>query len=263
MMAGGNVPALLDRGHEVEWIIHTKKGEKEVLEKIIEGYIRSNLSFSVEEYDGTEEQMFGALIRKVINRKMILASPDMYFGNGAIDNLVKCSEGNNFCIAVPHIRVNDKEFIDRIGDEAVSNPELVAVGMGCLHRSWSQAFIDAPTNNCTDSGSFVRSVAENLWVSTFRIPTLFLVNIEESDLKALESYYYYDHRWPEKLIAEKRFKYIGSSDVFFAVELTSPNNNVPQLKGNSHWNDTYKSTLGHCETNRNFLVTMRGQHKRV
>lgn len=195
---------------------------------------------------------------------MFLASPDVFFGNGSLNNLLSYGARKDVCIAALHVRVDRDRFLKWIKDVEgeVSNPVLATKGMEMLSQSWASSFIDQNRNCSWHAGTAVQKIKDKLWAVSFRIPTVYLARLNQSDLNYFSNncdYGHWDHSWPEHLIKDNRYKFSGSSDLFFAVELTAPENNQATCRDNDLWNDECINKKLHSETNRNFLAIIRGE----
>ena len=256
----GNIPRLVAEGHEIRYYIYTRSDHnvQRVRKTEIEG-VQIEV-FDFQEIDNHK------LLQKIIeqsigqNAKLLFMSPDYFIGNGSIYNICKYTSNDNMCISALHMRVDYDKFLGIMNttDREISNPELVTLAMDNLHKSWGEAFIDVPSNNAYYSGSSIQPIADKLWSVCFRIPTVFLAKFEPDDLRELSQFDYWDWEWPAFLIENSRYKYIGSSDMFFAVELTKTDVNIPTVEHYRRWSDDFHCHKMHSEVNRHFLAIVRG-----
>lgn len=258
----GNIPFLIEAGYQVEYTIYTRQdGEIDRLKEIARDNSRDGLEIKLEVIqNGNNYELLRKYISNGINVKSLFLNPDFFFGDGSLRNIIAYQFKNNMCLAALHVRVDYDKFQDRITAIGgnISNPQLVTIAMNCLHKSWGESFASESTNNCNASGSTTQQLTANLWAVTFRIPTIFLTNFTQPDISAISAFDHWDHVWPTKLMEDHRFKFIGSSDVFFAVELTKADNNIPAVQHNMQWNDNFHANTHHSEVNRNFLAIVRG-----
>lgn len=264
LMQRGNIPHLIANGYEVDYTIYTQDNtDVDRLKGVVKKYDRNGVNFEVKGLYGQDN---GGLLREIIrsgldnDAPVLFLNPDYFFCDDALKNLIAYKFKNNTCLAISHVRVNDNEFLEKISKVKgnVPAPKLVSMAMECLHQSWSESFVNEERNNSFTSGSALQQIANKLWVATFRIPTVFMAKFNESDLEFLQRFDQWDHEWPTKLIDENRYKFVGSSDFFFAVELTSPQQNIPEVRDGQIWNDDFHVNRPHAEVNRNFVVTFRG-----
>lgn len=261
----GNIPHLVKEGYDIEYVIYTKENEDiEKLEGVVARNRGKGFNFVINARYGNDN---GAMIREMIELGMerdafvFSLNPDFFFCDNALKNLVSYKFKNKMCVAATHVRVNDSEFLDKISKVKgnVSAPKLVNMAMECLHPSWKDSFVSNDSNNSWITGSALQQISEKMWVATFRIPTVFFAKFEPSDHQFFTRFDLWDHQWPTKLMEENRFKFNGSSDFFFAVELTKTGESIPQCEEGKLWNDDFHVGTKHAEVNRNFLVTLRGQ----
>ena len=261
LMQEGNIPALLEEGYEIRYYIYTMNDEHLArVKKIKIKGVRIEV-FDFTEMDNTK--LLHAMIDQSIgqNERLLFISPDYFVGNGSIYNIVTYNSNDNLCIAALHMRVDYDKFLNVIKQTqgTISNPQLVDLAMRNLHKSWRESFVNEESNNSFFSGSAVQTITDKLWSVTFRIPTVFLAKFQASDREDLPKFDHWDWEWPAKLIEQKRYKSIGSSDMFFAVELTKTRENIPGVQPGSKWNDEFRVEKPHSKVNRNFLTILRGE----
>jgi hypothetical protein len=258
-----NIPKLLKEGVAITFFIYTEKSDVERLIGLVDKW----------KIDGIVFKVFGlkraALHHKLFqdcagsDKPMFFVSPDFFFSNGSIYNMASIKYKGAMCIAAAHVRVETEPFLRLLKEDAgeISSARLVSIAMKMPHQSLSGAFIDKDCNGSRHGGFAIQRIGnENLWAMTHRLPTPFIVNMQADDLPFLKIFGAYDHSWPSKLIKEKRYKYVGSSDVFFAVELTQADMNSVNMLPDSLWNDESDQRDKHNEVNRNFLPILRGEN---
>ena len=261
----GNIPWLIENGYDVEYLVFTKDDDSVAkIGAVIERNEREGFRFAVERFnEATNNSLLKEIIRKGIETgaRVLFLNPDYYFSENALQHLVSYKSKNNMCVAATHVRVNDSAFkgaLDHVKGD-ISAPKLVSMAMTCLHDSWGKSFVNEDENNSFISGSAIQPVGDNLWTVSFRIPTVFMANFQQSDMDFLQRFDLYDHEWPCELIKDQRFKFAGSSDFFFAVELTREFTNTPSTERGRLWNDDFHVSRLNGETNRNFLTVLRGE----
>lgn len=280
LFQSGNIPALLKDGHIVDWHIHTIEAARARVVTIIDEYRRAQLgavadqlTTKVSVYATTAQLTKRALLTTMqscveTDTPFIGAPPDTFFGNGSIHNIVKLSMNRDLCIAAAHLRVDAPRFSDLIahypGD--ISNAALVNLALAAAHQNLYDSFVDKDSNCSYISGVAIQKIAENLYAITHRLPTVYLARFTEGDLRFFTrqrtSFEDWDHVWPSRLIAQRRFKLIGSSDLFFAVEATEPALRICSKLNGSRGNDDYhEARYFHKELNRNFSVVLRADDR--
>ena len=264
LFQSGNIPWLIAQDYDLEYIIYTKEEDTDRVNEVVDKWNREGLEFTVNAPpDMDNNNALHEIIDKGIENdcQVFFLNPDYFYGNESLRNLISYKFKNKMCLASLHVRVNADEFADKIKTikGELSNAQLASISMKCLHKSWGESFISNDINNSHTSGSAIQQISNNLWAITFRIPTVFLAKFEDSDRQALQRFDLWDHEWPTELVRQHRFKFVGSSDIFYAVELTKREDNIPRLAGNMVWNDEFHSNKEHGEINRNFLIIVRGQ----
>lgn len=276
LFQSGNIPALIADGKEVEHVIYTRDGiDIERLKKATKLFERKGVHFVIRGFSGSDEMIKTVLVKEIIKHGIerdlptLFINPDIFVANGSLKNITSYQYKGDMCIAALHVRVETREFLDRLENEGELNPrQLVSIAMDTLHPSWSQAFTDQDSNVSYTSCSTVQKIKKNMWVSTLRIPTAYWVKFRQSDLDIFSvennesqgiNYGMWDHTWPAHLMEQHRYKFVGCSDFFFAVELTNLDDNRPQLEPDMLWNDECHNDHPHSEVNRNFSVVLNGK----
>lgn len=271
----GNIPYLLNAGYELDYTIYTLTYSDIVnIENTLAPYRDYNIKYKIiVDPNVDKDTMMQTLLEDCLVKKakVLFLNPDCFISNKGLKNLVAYKARNNMCLAALHIRVDREVFLSKLGttDGDISSSRLVSMGMDCLHPCWGQSFIDEDKNNSYTTGSAIEKIEDNMWAVTFRIPNVFLADFVPSDREILKKFSFWDHRWPSKLIAENRYKFVGSSDFFFAVELTNGNQDLPPVQKGMKYNDDFKVHESdeielenkHTGINRNFLVIMRGEEE--
>lgn len=198
-----------------------------------------------------------------LDATMIMATPDMFWGDGSLGNLLAIGEGRKVCVGAAHPRVNRDEFLNNLPDGVIANDQLVTLAMQNLHRTWIDADVSLERTNTWVSGITIRRLSDKLHAVQHLLPNIYLARFNESDLKffvAHEKRGLWDHHWPGLLVAQQRQRLIGSSDAFFAVELTAREQNHPPLSRRDQAEpDKFRGIAPHHAYNRNFLTIWRSR----
>lgn len=264
LLQSGNIPSLIRSGYTFLHTIYTRQdGDINRLRRVAEEYSREGYEIVVDViHDGANLLFLHKFIDDGIeaNAKSLFINPDLFFGDKSLKHLLGYKFKNDMCLAALHMRVDYGKFqeILKVTQGDISNPQLVDIAMGCLHKSWKESFTNEDTNNCNASGSSMQKVGDKLWAVTFRIPTIYLAKFNKDDRNDLSQFDHWDHEWPTQLMTANRYKFIGSSDMFFAVELTKTNANIPTVEHYRLWNDDFHCQKKHSEVNRHFLTVVRG-----
>jgi hypothetical protein len=200
------------------------------------------------------------------NASLIMAPPDIIFGEGTIPTLCAIGAEPNNVVCVPHVRVLDS-FIDNddwARKDAWSNPELVSRAFDYhLHDSWIYS-----EHGQRESCSFIGGVSWKelgfgMMSVTHLLPAPFFCNFIPSDLSYFMRQKFFgsiDHEWPGQLCKQNRERVIGSSNAAFIVEITQANRNMPQLlPGNKHDPSGFCKEHFHNQVNRAFTCIWEGK----
>ena len=203
------------------------------------------------------------------NSQMIMAPPDVFFGDGSIANLLALASvrPKNMCFSAPHVRVDYDKFLAALPLGTIDNPRLVQLALANLHRSWSQSDVALDKRNTYYSGTSIQALPTlGFYAVTHVLPTCHLAQFTQDDLDAFKKYRTgaWDHEWPALLVAKNRHRLIGSSDIFFAVELTKEKENIPKLHpATAHPVEEYELTERrgheHNRLNRSMIFVLRGE----
>lgn len=269
----GNLPRLVRDGVSVSIDVHTTLKHVGDVHRILKrtlcerpAHVRDGIQISIFVTVGPKVHLESALRRTMRrcarrNASMLMAPPDSYFANGSINNLVQAQAGRNVSVAAVHLRVVDEEFLRALdafeGD--IEAPMLDSLALETAHDNVANGFIERDRNCASETGVALQVLEPNMVLVTHRIPTIHLIAVEQSDVEYFEGrpFQAWDHQMTALHIAHGRFKYIGSSDAFFMVELTDAESHLVPAE-TSAWSDTYKweEDLHHA-INRNFCSVLR------
>ncbi len=261
LMLDGNLPALgLDKiyvdvmGVHHEWE-HTQRLFREQcpglpIEMRQIGMIRADRDIA----DGLRQSMYACRERQT---RMLLCPPDTIFGPRSISNIFNYAKGKNVVVAAAHVRNNEDAFKENYPHWKLwpANRDFVrnSFAIGALN------ICDTNEDNCTHIGGVAWTrVNPDTRLMLHYLPTPYLCWFEPSDLDWWThnlKFGLWDHVWPEKLIAERRLRVIGSTDTFFAIELEAASRSValqpsPGTKGN----ELYNQRRCHMDACGSFLI---------
>ena len=273
LFSENNLPALISRGLLVELRVYTRQSDVQRIEACLkrhadtlDAHYRARLSFNITPYihdmDLTARSLGDCLSKCNADQGFLMALPDFFFGDSTVCNLVGAGMGRDSCLAAVHMRVNDDHFGELIKERqsAISNEELVSLALVSAHQNWSESFADRPNNLCHVSGVSVQPLPNGILLVTHHLPTVFFLRVRDSDVEYFRrsDYHAWDHEWPSILISERRYKFIGSSDAVFVVELTGRNSHLITFSG-EHANDRYLGShqLLHHSVNEAFMAVLR------
>jgi hypothetical protein len=155
--------------------------------------------------------------------RLLIAMPDIIYGNGSISNVFNYARHKPVTVAAAHVRVNERLFAERYPGwfEFGDNRTLVRAAFEC----GAVAPCDTHNPNVTRRGgiSWTR-LDDNTRLLIHHLPAPWLCWFTPSDVEFWKNSITIgdvDHVWPSSLLAEQRFRVIGSTDVFFGVEMES------------------------------------------
>jgi hypothetical protein len=210
------------------------------------------------------------------NCTMLMSTPDFIWANGSLHNMIAESypdESQGLCVSIAHMRVLpsilEPILSNGYRERGSGSDETVDHAFDHQHESWIRSEIQTWTtpkaNGIYHSGVAWRRASGGLITVQHQMPSPFVVNFRESDLKEFErwkgvtppAFGEWDHNWPSKLIEEGRLRYIGSSDVAFMVEVTEADKNVPPLTDARTPHDQFFRDEPSVKIQKQFISTFR------
>lgn len=191
------------------------------------------------------------LIKDCLDKKAscFLLISDIIIGNHSLYNIFHLSKGKNVSIASPHARVAmsilDEPLIKSIveGSGTISSSQLVSMAMKHGTDGFLNSF-EVNDKNSTKSGIALRRISKNGFCVVHNLLAPLFIKFHNADSLFFKIWPYnaMDKLWPRQLIKKRRFKYAGSSELFFMVELT-PDKKNELIESGNQWNDEYSSVL--------------------
>jgi hypothetical protein len=259
VMQPGNLPAC---GYEQITVLASTVGDKSLLENIlVQGFDPLPAAIHVKAYPESPHHALAQLehLRHVIRnciesrRRMLLMMPDTIIANGGIFNMRQYARGKPVSVAAPHLRVTENPE----QPVPISSKELVNWAMAHPHQSLTDSFCDKDHGTLTGAISLTRITPQMTTIIHY-VPTVYLAWFTESDAAFFGRaplFCEYDRSWDKHLESEGRLRVFGSSELFFAVELTDPDKNrivvVPGSKLEEH------SEFG-CKNLKPFVGVLHG-----
>lgn len=196
---------------------------------------------------------------------MMMLPPDTFFGDGSISNLIASAYIDNACLAAPHVRVIDREFIAAIesrkaaGLRSLRNDELVSLAFETLHETWKSSFVDSNPSLTFHGGVLIKKLSEKIHVVQHLLPTYYLCKFIEEDLAYFDAANprYWDWDFPSHAVAKGRHRVLCSSDLFFAAELTGAGRNLTPYVPPQTPADLFEASALHNVVNRFMMCTLR------
>lgn len=241
LLQDGNIPSLAGDGYDLRLDIYTQPGEYQAkikqygpcLAKLNE-YMLVNVIPLNELKGGWWGDYYwqSALIDQIErcideHAIMFLTPPDTIFGNRSITHAVRTAQGKNVCLAAAHPRVRKDSILTsdvfaglKRMERSLENDELVDLAFEHGHPALLESFDNVDTNR-THLGLSIRKINDSTYSVIHNLPTVYLANFVTDDLEQFtSSWASWDRRWPRLLMRHNRLKVVGSSDLFFCVELT-------------------------------------------
>ena len=150
------------------------------------------------------------------------AAPDHIWSKNSLYNLIELSKNGNFCYSIPHFRIND---IHEPVEFPIESKQLARFALDNAHEMFTTSFDDLDRTFC-HQGMTARKLDEGIISMKHNLPSVFLAKFTYSDLEFFREVKYsigqWDRGWLSRLCQEGRLKIIGSSELAFTVEMTSP-----------------------------------------
>lgn len=188
---------------------------------------------------------------------LLFAPPDIFFGDGSINGLMKTGWQKDTVTVALHTRVNPSILLE---EAPKTNAQLVSSSFRHLHRSWLDAELGHARQNQWGTGVCWQQIETNLYSAIHRLPTPYWLKFTKEDLNYFSiqgGFGHFDHKWPgDILLPRGRQRTVTSSDIAYMVEITEPHKNISTMPGgdpNGFWQKNV-----HNEINKQFLFTLRG-----
>ena len=266
LLQEGNIPTLARDGYRLRLSIYTHPHEYQEIAKQYDsclGLLSQNMTVNIIPLDELKEGWWqgyywhlgtNALLDHVKmcideDAIFVLVMPDSVFGNESITNAVKTIQGKNTCLAAAHPRISRKSIETSCGafaglkkmERTIANDEMVDIAFEHGHQSLLGSFDNTDSNN-TSGGLSIRKINEITYSVIHNLPTVWLANFVKDDLKFLAGpLLLWDHMWPSLLLRHNRLKVTGSSDLFFVLELTHDDLNIPTMEKGLLNNDKFQT----------------------
>lgn len=193
--------------------------------------------------------------------RFLMAPPDTIFSDKSLANLLNIPAKTGICFAIPHMRVLPSVLEENTLQSNTHSKHLFRLGQRHAHRAWIQAEMGHPEQSSFIGGIWWKKLSSTLYAVSHKLPTIYLIDFTLADLeyfKTCTSSGDFDHVWPQTLIQQGRYKYIGSSDIAFMLEITEAHKNVPPWTPGQPTDGTFWQNHGHNQINDCFIATYRG-----
>jgi hypothetical protein len=164
---------------------------------------------------------------------MVQCTADFVFGNASLTNLVRTCHERSMSVAALILRVDEEQFKELMVGQSwpIENDRLATLVVETLHSSWRCMVPGGERNFGLLLGHEARALSSRLFAVTYTAPTVFATRFNKTDLALFRSstdLRAWDGIWPQKLVAERRFVCLGSSDMALCAELTPRDKGEPK-----------------------------------
>lgn len=273
-----NLPKLLEQGRKIHHLFIIPEG---ILPSWCHKYVERYKSlynyrcmwFPKKTIDQAYLQCFKMCIED--DSLFMPALPDWFWADGSVSNMVEYVADRKMAVAGPYLRVRAEEFLGWIdahglvGEKGLSSDRLVDLSFKYPHPISAHSDVTKPNNNARWSGIFTQPLAPGLWSYSCRVPNVFLASVTTDDWYDFycspHGYSHWDWQWPTKLMEDGRFKFFGSSDAFFMVDLTGKDQSAPKVESNDLLMDDFVNdgrvehkVKYHCTVSKFYTGVLRG-----
>lgn len=154
----------------------------------------------------------------------LVVTADGFVGNGSFRHAVCESLARDACVAAPYMRVDTERFRAALSRETwpIENDQLAAISLLSL-LDIGRSLVRGGRRHLTYLlGADIVPISARLFSVSLGFPNVLAARFKPSDLayfKLHNDFRNWDATWPQKLIAERRFVYVGSSDLAYHAEL--------------------------------------------
>ncbi len=248
VMQSGNLPAC---GYSKIYVEGSTLGDTGPLEAVLrDGFKPLPVDVRVVSFPDHETALLSHLkhvIRLCIARqtRMLLVMPDTIIANGGIFNMREYVRGKPVSIAAPHLRVEALSFTSDFRSLhdlwPFSSQALVFWAKAHPHQSLTNSYAHGCHGTYT-GGISLTKITDRLTTILHFLPTIYLAWFVESDAAFFEGVKFFgswDHDFGQHLYNEGRYRVFGSSELFFAVELTDREaNKIAVVPGSQYEEDS-------------------------
>ncbi len=212
--------------------------------------------------DGIRDCMNACIQRQT---RMLLAMPDTIIGPGSLANIFNYAKGKPVCVAAAHVRVNEDRFFADFPHWKLwpFNRDLCRAAF----QIDAVNICDTNKDNVTDVGAIAwTQINDDTRLMLHYVPTVYLAWFTQSDVnwwqqvneKGFFDFGKWDHLWPTLLMNERRFRVVGSTNIFFAVELESAQrSNSLHPRPGTAGNELTNERNPHNDACGSFLIEVR------
>ena len=265
IMHESNYGALIKEGFEVEFLLYTIDSKKFIIEKYKSHPFFDLKRVNIVEFDAqgflAPRKIASHAIIDIMNRAvsessmLFMAAPDMIISNGSLFNAVSTCYGKNTCLASAHARVSTRVLsrIEKCNFDGINSSKMVSLSFKYAHDNFKYADENLHKNT-TQKGISYKKISKYIYTVSHNLPSPWLVFPTKEDCKFFQKcqdFNMWDREWLQMLIKTNRIKVVGSSDLYFAIELT-PVQFIAneELRENQKYNDVGGNSFHHrvCRT---------------
>jgi hypothetical protein len=289
IMQPNNLPWVVRNGYPVALDFYTTERDRARIEKICESVYNELRAAgndvqltariaSVPDDGRSPEQIKSAFFEAGVRTALetgshtLFLGAEMYFGDGSIRNIVVYGEKPRVTVGGLYLRVKQEPFSRLLarhqavtGSATISNARLVDIGLDTMIDGLEASITDNPDNASYLTSSALRRISDDLYAYTAHVPTPVLYSFEQSDYTFFNRFrwnvHLTDHVWPAMLMAQNRWRMMGSSDLFFLLELNravvETGEHTYPTQPNLLYNDDVDQEHLHGRINQTMLMTLR------
>ncbi len=198
---------------------------------------------------------------RVRETRMLLAMPDTIYAPKSIGNIWRYAKGKTVVIGGLNVRNNEDLFKENFPHWRLwpNHSDYVrnSFAIGALN------ICDTHQDNCTQIGGVAwTKISDETRLCLHYLPSPYLAWFTAEDEEwwtRHPEFGNWDHVWPSELMAQRRWRVIGSTDVFYAIELESSKRSgelKPAL--NTKGNELYSHRRPHNDANGSLLIEIHG-----
>lgn len=207
---------------------------------------------------GFRDAMHAARTRE---SRLLLMMPDTIYAPKSVGNIWRYAKGKNVVVGGLYVRNNEDVFKKNfpLWKHWPSHSDYVrnSFDIGALN------ICDTDRDNCTHIGGVGwTKIAPDTRLCLHYLPSPYLMWITPEDEDWWNRHPEFgniDHVWPSELMAQRRWRVIGSTDVFYAVELeNAARSGALQPAPGSKGNEYYAHRRPHNDACGSFLIEIHG-----
>jgi len=204
---------------------------------------------------------------------ILITGSDAFYGNGSIRNICLYARKPGVATGVLSTRVKRDPFLRLLQEyqrtfpgRPVSNAKLVDMALRTQIEAAELSDVDRDRNTSFTTGSSFRRLSDDIHVGIYHLPSPVMFWPEKTDTWFFDYWckgYYQslDHIWPAKLVAQRRWRVLASSDIFFLAELTPEEEEVAkhryQPEDHRLFNEAFAMELPHTVHSEMVVATLR------